>query len=187
MKRISFASRNAFRQWLTENRSSKEAIWIEYYKDGSQSINYAESLEEALCFGWVDSLIKKVDERVYLRRFSPRRIDSKWSKVNQDLVKKLIAEGRMTVHGMKKVEAAKKKGAWKTVQKELSADKMNGIIGEFRGIIRTNAGMTGLFDKKSLRMQLLLARYYFDAKAEETRKKRIKRIHDFLRGKISIL
>ena len=89
MKRLSFQSREDFRNWLFENHSDKEPIWIEYYKDDRKGINYIESLEEALCFGWIDSLIKKIDERIYLRRFSHRNDKSKWSKVNKDLVVKL--------------------------------------------------------------------------------------------------
>jgi uncharacterized protein YdeI (YjbR/CyaY-like superfamily) len=186
MIRLSFKSREDFRSWLSENHSSEEPIWIEFYKDGRKGIEYTESLEEALCFGWIDSLIKKVDERIYLRRFSLRNNKSKWSNVNKDLVGKLTAEKRMTKYGIEKVEAAKKNGTWDH-QKELSPGQKDKMVEEFLRIIESDVHMSELFGKKSKRMKQLIAAYYFDAKTEETRKRRKKRISGFLQGKIIIL
>ncbi len=187
MKRLSFRSREDFRSWLSENHSSEEPIWIEYYKDGSKGINYVESLEEALCFGWIDSLIKKVDERIYLRRFSLRNNKSKWSKVNKALVAKLTAERRMTKSGIEKVESAKINGTWHNQKKELSPGRKDKMTEMFLGIIKSDAKLCKLFEQKSKRLKRLIAAYYFDAKTEETRKRRIKRISGFLQGEISIL
>ena len=103
-----------WRKWLLENHSCVEEIWLVYYKKhtGTPSISYQDSLDEALCFGWVDSLIKRIDDDRYARKFTPRRDDSNWSLVNKTRVKELIAAGRMTEYGLAKVEATKQSGSW---------------------------------------------------------------------------
>jgi uncharacterized protein YdeI (YjbR/CyaY-like superfamily) len=98
--------RAAWREWLAEHGAIESEVWLVYYKAGSgkTSISYQESLEEALCFGWIDSLIQKIDEEKYARKFNPRRKGSKWSELNKHLVAKLVREGRMTEAGLAKVE-----------------------------------------------------------------------------------
>jgi hypothetical protein len=98
--------RASWRNWLSENGASESEVWLVYFKaaTGKPSITYEESLEEALCFGWVDSIIQKIDEESYARKFNPRRQGSKWSELNKHLVAKLIREGRMTAAGMAKVD-----------------------------------------------------------------------------------
>jgi uncharacterized protein YdeI (YjbR/CyaY-like superfamily) len=98
--------RAAWHAWLAEHGSSTTEIWLVYYKaaTGKPGISYQDSLEEALCFGWVDSLIQKIDEEKYARKFTPRKAGSKWSELNKHLVAKLIQEGRMTEIGLAKVD-----------------------------------------------------------------------------------
>ncbi len=100
------ADRESWRRWLEEHGSTQAEVWLVYYKAGSgkTAISYQDSLEEALCFGWVDSLIQKIDEEKYARKFTPRRAGSKWSELNKHLVARLIQEGRMTEAGLAKVE-----------------------------------------------------------------------------------
>jgi uncharacterized protein YdeI (YjbR/CyaY-like superfamily) len=99
-------NRAAWRDWLVEHGDRETEVWLVYYKAGTgkPSISYNDSLEEALCFGWVDSIIQKIDEEKYARKFNPRRGGSKWSELNKHLVAKLIQEGRMTKAGLAKVE-----------------------------------------------------------------------------------
>jgi uncharacterized protein YdeI (YjbR/CyaY-like superfamily) len=98
--------RAAWREWLAENGRLAGEIWLVYYKAGTgkPGISYNDSLEEALCFGWVDSIIQKIDAEKYARKFTPRRAGSKWSELNKHLVAKLVREGRMTEAGLAKVE-----------------------------------------------------------------------------------
>jgi uncharacterized protein YdeI (YjbR/CyaY-like superfamily) len=98
--------RAAWRDWLAEHGASESEIWLVYYKAGTgkPTISYEDSLEEALCFGWVDSLIQKIDEEKYARKFTPRKPGSKWSELNKHLVAKLVREGRMTEAGIAKVD-----------------------------------------------------------------------------------
>jgi uncharacterized protein YdeI (YjbR/CyaY-like superfamily) len=98
--------RETWRNWLAQNGTNETEIWLVYYKasSGKMSISYQDSLEEALCFGWVDSIIQKIDEEKYARKFTPRRKGSKWSELNKHLVAKLVREGRMTEAGLTKMD-----------------------------------------------------------------------------------
>lgn len=98
--------RETWRNWLVQNGTNETEVWLVYHKAGSgkPGISYQDSLEEALCFGWVDSIIQKIDEEKYARKFNPRRKGSKWSELNKHLVAKLVREGRMTEAGLAKVD-----------------------------------------------------------------------------------
>ena len=111
------ATQAEWRKWLKENHNKENEVWFVYHKKeaGKPSVDYEVSVEEALCYGWVDSIIKKIDDKKYVRKFTPRKDDSKWSESNKRRVEKLIAEKRMTNIGMAKIEAAKKNGMWENV------------------------------------------------------------------------
>jgi uncharacterized protein YdeI (YjbR/CyaY-like superfamily) len=98
--------RASWHEWLAKYGDKEREVWLVYYKaaTGKPTISYQESLEEALCFGWVDSIIQKIDEEKYTRKFTPRKAGSKWSEANKLLVAKLIREGRMTVAGLARVD-----------------------------------------------------------------------------------
>jgi uncharacterized protein YdeI (YjbR/CyaY-like superfamily) len=93
--------RDGFRKWLIENHQNKKEIWLVQYKKSARkpSIKYAEAVEEALCFGWIDNIEKSMDAERYALRFSPRRPKSNWTNTNKDRARKMIAEGRMTPAG----------------------------------------------------------------------------------------
>jgi uncharacterized protein YdeI (YjbR/CyaY-like superfamily) len=111
MKQVYVSTRDQWRRWLAENHDRSEGgIWLVYFKKGTgqPSLNYEESVEEALCFGWIDSIIRTIDSNKYCRKFTPRKDGSKWSASNKSRVEKIIREGRMTEFGPAKVEAAKR-------------------------------------------------------------------------------
>jgi uncharacterized protein YdeI (YjbR/CyaY-like superfamily) len=99
-------NRAAWRAWLEQHHATENEVWLVYYKAGSgqSSVPYEDSVEEALCFGWIDSLIQKIDEQRYARKFTPRRPGSAWSDSNKRRVAKVIAEGRMTEAGLARVD-----------------------------------------------------------------------------------
>jgi uncharacterized protein YdeI (YjbR/CyaY-like superfamily) len=103
---LEVTDRAAWRAWLAEHASTDTEIWLVYFKKytGKPGISYIDSLEEALCFGWVDSLIQKIDEEKYARKFTPRKIRSAWSEINKHLVAKLVREGQMTAAGLARVD-----------------------------------------------------------------------------------
>ncbi len=115
MKQIHFTTRNQWRQWLAKNHDQeKKGVWLVFHRKhaGEPSLEYEEAVEEALCFGWIDSVIKRIDDDRYCRKFTPRRDDSAWSNANKRRVAKITREGRMTEFGQAKVDAAKISGRW---------------------------------------------------------------------------
>ena len=99
--RVSAANRAEWRSWLEQHHAEADEAWLVYYKKhtGKPSVSYRESVEEALCFGWIDGLRKSIDDERYCHRFSPRRTHSKWSPLNIERARKMIAQGRMTPSG----------------------------------------------------------------------------------------
>jgi len=98
---IYVTTRDEFRKWLIPNHMTKKEIWLIQYKKATKkpSINYADAVEEAICFGWIDGLEKSMDAERYALRFSPRRPKSSWTNTNKDRARKMIVEGRMTHAG----------------------------------------------------------------------------------------
>ena len=103
----SFTPKNQkdWRKWLQKNHQREPDVWLVYYKpvSGKSNLDYESSVEEALCFGWIDSIIQKIDDDKYARKFNPRRTDSQWSETNKRRVRKVIREGRMTEAGLAKI------------------------------------------------------------------------------------
>ena len=104
-KTLHVKNRNEWRKWLSKNHNKEKEIWLVYYKksSGKVSITYDEDVEEALCFGWIDSIEKKLDDSRLVQRFSPRNPKSGWSETNKERARKLIAEGKMTDAGFAKL------------------------------------------------------------------------------------
>jgi uncharacterized protein YdeI (YjbR/CyaY-like superfamily) len=107
-------TRQEWREWLNKNQSSSPGIWMIYYKKGTgkRKFSYADAVEEALCFGWIDCLTRKLDDERAMLKFTPRKIKSAWSELNKQRVQKLIGQKLMTLSGLVKVEQAKKDGSW---------------------------------------------------------------------------
>lgn len=109
-----FRNAKAFETWLKKHHASSDGLWLQIAKRGADepSVSYAEAVEIALCWGWIDGQKKGLDEQHFLQRFTPRRARSVWSKVNVEKVDALIAAGRMQAPGLAQVEAAKADGRW---------------------------------------------------------------------------
>ena len=109
-----FADARAFEAWLSRHHDKADEVWIKIHKvaSGLPSITPKEAIDVALCWGWIDGIRKSFDATSYLQRYTPRRPKSIWSRINVDNVERLVAEGRMTEHGLREVEAAKRDGRW---------------------------------------------------------------------------
>jgi uncharacterized protein YdeI (YjbR/CyaY-like superfamily) len=109
--------RKAWRNWLQKNHDKYPGIWLIFYKTGTSKprLPYADIVEEALCFGWVDSLPRKLDDERSMLLITPRKPKSVWSDINKERVARLIATGLMTAPGLEKIEIAKKNGSWDTL------------------------------------------------------------------------
>ncbi|GAB4180683.1 MAG: YdeI/OmpD-associated family protein [Coleofasciculaceae cyanobacterium] len=107
-------NRQQWREWLDKNHHTSLGVWLIYYKvkSGKSSVQYSEAVKEALCFGWIDSQVKSLDEERYMQLYTPRKPKSVWSKLNKQYIQELIAQDLMTEAGLEKIEAAKKDGSW---------------------------------------------------------------------------
>ena len=114
LKIIAFKSPQAWASWLATNHAKSNGIWLRLFKkdSGVATVTYAEALDEALCYGWIDGQLEKYDEKSWLRKFTPRRSKSVWSKRNIEHVKRLTGAGKMKPSGLMEVEAAQADGRW---------------------------------------------------------------------------
>ena len=114
LPRVQPNSRSAWRAWLKKNHASSQGVWLVYAKkhSGLPSPTYNDAVEEALCFGWIDSKINPIDDAFYMQVFTPRKLKSAWSPLNKTRVERLLAAGLMTPAGLAAVKAAKTSGAW---------------------------------------------------------------------------
>lgn len=169
-----FETRAAFRDWLEEHHDTEDELWVGYYKaDARQSgIGYGESVEEAICFGWIDGLTNGIDDETYKRRFTPRKPDSKWSKKNKERVQSMVEAGKMTPAGMELVEAAKASGEWDDAYR-LGDD--HGIPDELAAALQENEAAWENFQNFSNTDQHAFIAAVEDAKTTETKEGRIER------------
>ncbi|WPP52938.1 YdeI/OmpD-associated family protein [Catalinimonas niigatensis] len=114
IKTFHASTRQAWRQWLEENHATEKSVWLIIYKkeSGVPSVYYPEAVEEALCFGWIDSKANKRDAQSYYLYFAQRKPKSKWSKVNKVKVEKLLQQGLMAPAGLETIELAQRNGSW---------------------------------------------------------------------------
>jgi uncharacterized protein YdeI (YjbR/CyaY-like superfamily) len=110
----SFRTEADFEAWLAKNQARETEVWLKIHKkdSGLPTVTWAQALDVALCWGWIDGIRKAFDERSFLQRFTPRRAKSVWSQINRDHVARLTKAGRMTPHGQRQVDAAKADGRW---------------------------------------------------------------------------
>ena len=168
------ASRQAWRLWLQENHSSKQSVWLLYYKkkSGIPSITWSEAVDEALCFGWIDSKAKPVDEEKYMQFFTRRKPKSVWSKINKEKVQRLMAAGLITQAGYDSIETAKQNGSW------IILDDVEELIipADLENEFNNNAGSKDFFLSLSKSVRKSMLHWIMMAKRPETRQKRINEI-----------
>lgn len=163
-----------WRDWLELNHRKKDAVWLIFYKKQSPNYNlsWSESVDEALCFGWIDSTKKAIDNEKYRQYFCKRKPKSNWSKINKDKVKTLIDQRLMKEAGYKSIEIAKENGSW-TVLDEVEAlvipEDLKSVFEKYKGSMEYFNSLS-----KSVKKQLLY--WIVSAKRNETRQKRIQQI-----------
>ena len=166
-----FADRAEFRRWLLDNCLSSGGIWLLLGKAGGpKTIKAGEALEEALCFGWIDGQMQRIDAHTYKKYFSMRREKSKWSEKNKALVKDLEERGLMTDFGRKKIEEAKENGQWHAPKPPAVTEEqiacLTVLLRDFEPALTNFLAMPASAKKT-------YARAYFDAKTDAGRKRRI--------------
>ena len=160
-----------WRDWLEKNHQSKQYIWLIYYKSSTKvpSLSWSEAVDEALCFGWIDSTKKTIDQERYMQYFTRRKPTSNWSKINKEKVAQLIENGRMTKAGFEGIELAKRNGSWTLL------DEVEALVvpNDLREALANYQGATTYFDNLSKSAKKLLLHWVISAKRTETRRKRI--------------
>jgi len=183
-KRIQARDRKKWRAWLEENHARSPGIWLVFYKkaSGKPTVRYDEAVEEALCFGWIDSLMKPVDGEKYRQLFTPRKMKSKWSKPNKERVARMIAAGFMTEVGMEKIRAAKKSGSW------VSAEAADSLVvpPDLRKALNADRHARESFERLPSGRRRQLLGWLHDAKRPETRQRRIVQVVEVAAGTRSI-
>ncbi len=163
-----------WREWLEKNHQSKQSIWLVYFRVSTKvpSLSWSEAVDEALCFGWIDSTKKTIDKERYMQYFSRRKPSSTWSKINKDKIDKLIQNNLMTKAGFDSIETAKQNGTW-----ALMDDVENLIIPEDLKIaLNENESSMEFFQSQSKSIKKGMLHWVVTAKRIETRKKRIAEI-----------
>jgi len=170
-----FTSPAEFRTWLERNHDSTDELWVGYYKKGARKtgISYSESVEEAICFGWIDGLIHGMDDETYKRRFTPRKRGGTWSKINRKRVQKMIDAGKMTAPGFESVRAAKESGEW---EKAYRVGEDHDVPPELENALKQNMKAWKNFQNFSNTNQHAYITQVNSAKTRETKERRIKNI-----------
>jgi uncharacterized protein YdeI (YjbR/CyaY-like superfamily) len=136
----SFRTEAAFEAWLAANHARETEVWLRIHKKGSgvPTVTYAQALDVALCWGWIDGIRKAFDECSFLQRLTPRRARSVWSQINRDHVARLTAAGRMTPHGQRHVDAAKADGRWDAAYAPMRSATRATVPEDLRAAIEAN-------------------------------------------------
>lgn len=174
----SFRSAEAFEKWLSANHARETELWLKIHKKGSglPTVTYAEALDAALCWGWIDGLKKSFDERSFLQRFTPRKPKSIWSQVNREHVARLTKAGRMTPHGKKHVDAAKADGRWEAAYAPIRSATPDMIPDDLRAAIQASPRARKEFKGLSRQKLFALAFRTNSMKTAEGRKRKIKEL-----------
>ena len=167
-----FKNRNEFRKWLEKNHAKQTELWILFYKVHTKKkcMRYAEAVEESLCFGWIDGIVKRIDDEKHAQRYTPRKPKSYWSNVNKERAKRMIEQGKMTDAGLVKIKEAKKSGWWK---RAYSFEVENIMSGKMKEVLMSDKEAWTNFQKFGKSYQNTYIFYVNYAKREETKKKRM--------------
>lgn len=167
-------SRQAWRQWLKKHHRSEQSVWLTMYKKetGIPSMEWSDAVDEALCFGWIDSTRKTVGDGAFIQYFTRRKPSSNWSKINKDKVERLIAEGLMTEAGMACIEIAKQNGSWS----RLDQVEEGLVPKDLEKAFKAHKGSKSYFMGLSKSVRKMMLGWIAMAKRPETRQKRIDEI-----------
>ena len=171
---ISPTTLQKWRQWLQKHHNNKQSVWLIYYKKTSSkpTFPWSEAVDEALCFGWIDSVRRPIDEEKFIQFFSKRKASSTWSRINKEKVQRLIDEGRMTEAGLETIKIAKQNGSWTIL------DTVEDLIipADLKKEFKTKPGSKEYFVSLSKSVRKAILQWLVLAKRPETRQKRISEI-----------
>ncbi|HLO71183.1 MAG TPA: YdeI/OmpD-associated family protein [Flavipsychrobacter sp.] len=165
------ASQKDWRKWLQKHHASKQSVWLIYYKQstGKPSLSWSDAVDEALCFGWIDSTARPVDEERYMQYFCRRKPSSVWSRINKEKVERLIANGQMTQAGLDSINIAKQNGSWTSIDAVEALE----VPKELAKALSAHKGAKACFESLSKSVKKQMLHRIAMAKRPETRTKRI--------------
>jgi uncharacterized protein YdeI (YjbR/CyaY-like superfamily) len=167
-----FRSLAEWERWLATNHSKADGVWLRFFKKGSgvETVSYAEAVEGALIYGWIDSQAKKYDARSYIQKFTPRRPKSVWSKVNREKVLALVRSGRLKPAGQAAVDAAKRDGRWEAAY---DSPRTSAPPADFLKALRADKNAAAFYKTLNRANTYAIEWRIHAAKRPETRAKRI--------------
>lgn len=176
------ASRQDWRQWLITNHRSKQAVWLVFYKKRANrpTISWSEAVDEALCFGWVDSKKMSLDEEKFIQFFSRRKAESTWSKINKAKILQLTAQGLMMQAGYDSIETAKQNNSWTILDEVEELAIPEDLVQAFERL----PGSHDYFSSLSRSVKKSMLQWLVLAKRPETRQKRIAEIAELAAQKL---
>ena len=163
--------RAVWRRWLKVNHKKEKNVWLILHKKNSTtpSVTYVEAVEEGLCFGWIDSVANKRDDKTFLLYFAVRKPRGVWSKINKARIVKLIDKGLMMPEGLKRIEEAKENGSWSTLD-AIEDEKIPAVL---KKALSANKKAKNYFDAFPPSARKHICQWIISAKREETLKKRV--------------
>lgn len=173
MKQLYVKNRREWRNWLCQHHAKSNGIWLIFYRKhtGKATLEYDAAVEEALCFGWIDSTIKKVNDETYARKLTPRKAGSRWSELNKKRVAKLKKQGLMTEAGLEKVKAAEVSGIWyEPDRRQIALETPK----ELERALAMNRNAKNFFDQLAPTYQKQFVGWVASAKRRKTRDRRVR-------------
>jgi uncharacterized protein YdeI (YjbR/CyaY-like superfamily) len=181
---IHFTSQSDFRNWLSQNHDKSTGISLVFYKahTGKRTFSYPQALDEALCYGWIDSTARRIDDEKYCQNFAPRTNISNWSEVNKLKVLKLIENGKMTQAGLNKIDVYLKTGKldWKHENIRKGPEPVPELPQYFKTILLENQTAFENFQKLAASHKKTYLNWIIAAKREETKLKRVNKVLEML-------
>ena len=168
------ANRQEWRLWLKENHSLQQSVWLVYYKkkSGKPTLTWSEAVDEALCFGWIDSTARPIDDDTFMQFFCKRKPNSVWSKINKGKVQRLMEEGLMADAGYKSIDTAKQNGSW-TILDDVEEVK---IPKDLAKAFNSHPGAKKYFLSLSRSVRKNILQWLVLARRSETRQNRVNEI-----------
>jgi uncharacterized protein YdeI (YjbR/CyaY-like superfamily) len=174
-RQLYLTDRKEWRTWLSKNYDTATEIWLIYHKKhtGKPRIPYDDAVEEALCFGWIDSTVKRLDDERYMQKYTPRKPRSVWSEANKARAEKMIKAGRMTDAGLARIKDAKRSGEWKR-------SAMRGLPDRIPPDLRRALAANKIAERNFSDLAPSYRKHYIgwisSAKRDETRQRRINKV-----------
>ncbi len=165
-------NREEWRNWLEKNQARKTEVWLVFLKQHTEkpNVSYNDAVEEALCFGWIDGVKRSIDEDRYMHRFTPRKADSKWSKLNKERALRMRRAGQMAPAGEKSVKLAKRNGKW---AEPVSASTSFSMPPELQARLKKHKKAATFFASLAPSYQRQYIAWIATAKRSETKERRL--------------